>query len=56
MDCTRLEHELDARRREISRLQAERDEWRDEALFFYRLASDRRSLIDARMPSAVSTG
>jgi hypothetical protein len=51
MDCERLERELAACRREISRLRAERDEWRDEALLLDRLLSDRRALIDARMSS-----
>jgi hypothetical protein len=55
MDCERLERELAACRREISRLRAERDEWRDEALLLDRLLSDRRALIDTRMSSVFST-
>lgn len=56
MDCERLQRELDACRREISQLRTERDEWRDEALLLDRLLSDRRALIDARIPSALSIG
>jgi len=56
MDCEHLRRELDACRREISQLRAERDEWRDEAMLLDRLLSDRRALIDARIPSALSIG
>jgi hypothetical protein len=56
MDCERLERELDACRREIARLRAERDEWRDEAMLLDRLLSDRRALIDAQVPTALRIG
>ncbi len=56
MDCERLERELADCRSEISRLRAERGEWRDEALLLNRLLSDGRALIDALMPSALSIG